>query len=85
MLGGLVMALDIPECIRAKITAGLLPVARDGTIRVWAGIGTGRRCNACDRPISVVEFECEMKGPDGQPLLFHKPCFDTWKLVRVPR
>jgi hypothetical protein len=79
------MGLDIPQQIRTKVSAGLLPAASDEPIRVWAGIGTGRLCDACDRPITVVEFESELEGPAGQPLRFHKPCFDLWRHVRLAR
>jgi hypothetical protein len=79
------MTWDIPENIRAKIAAGSLPVARGEATRVWAGIGTGRGCDACDRPITVLEFESEIEGPAGRPLRFHKPCFDAWRLMRARR
>jgi hypothetical protein len=79
------MSVDLPQHIRDKIEAGILPAASKESIRVWAGIGTGRLCDACDRPITVVEFESEIKGPAGQPLRFHKPCFDAWRFVRPSR
>jgi hypothetical protein len=77
------MALDIPEYIRRKVLAGLLPPAPQAPIRVWAGTGNGQLCNGCDRTISAAEFECELESPAGQPVRLHKACFDAWKLVRV--
>jgi hypothetical protein len=77
------MALDVPEYIRAKIRAGLLPVAPNGTIRVLSRIGSGYPCHGCDRSITPGQFECETEVRPGRPLLFHRACFDVWKLVRM--
>jgi hypothetical protein len=77
------MPLDIPDVIRLKMRAGLLPVASE-EIRVRTALGSGQPCNACDRTVSPAQFECALDGPAGTPLRFHKPCFETWKRVSVP-
>jgi hypothetical protein len=77
------MALDIPEYIRRKVVARLLPAAHSGDTRVWMGFGDGHACNACDRTISRGDVECEAEDPAGLRLRFHSACFHVWRRVRA--
>lgn len=65
--------------IRHKITAGVLPGAPPKT--VWAGIGTGRPCDACDETITAAQTEIELEMPSAsRPLArLHRECFAIWR------
>jgi len=79
------MAPDVAECIRAKIALGFLPVASDPTGKVWVGKGSGRLCDACDRPITDTDVECETDLPTGGTLRFHRPCLHVWQQAPASR
>jgi hypothetical protein len=64
--------------IRSKIIAGTLPGEPPGT--VWAGMGSGRPCAACDKMIHGAETEIEIELPGGRPgVRLHRQCFTLWR------
>jgi hypothetical protein len=75
---------DVSDRIRTKIGLGLLPVATNPFMRTWVGKGTGRLCDACDRPIAEADVECEADVPGDQTSLrFHRPCLIAWQQARA--
>jgi hypothetical protein len=74
----------LTSIIGAKVVAGTLP--RMNVQKVWAGLGKGLPCSACDRSISRTEVEHEVDVPDGSRLRFHRTCLMVWqKDVTVSR
>lgn len=70
-------ASDARSAVRAKLDAGTLPRIATGTI--WAGRGTGQRCNGCDQPITLAEIEHEVERRDADTLRFHRECLHVWQ------
>lgn len=68
----------IRPLIRQKIIAGVLP--GDPPLRVWAGMGNGRRCGACEEVIkgNETEMELELSGA-RQSVRLHRGCFTIWR------
>ena len=64
--------------IRDKVIAGALPGGPAES--VWAGIGSGRPCSACDEPIVAADTEIELETPAGlASVRFHRQCFALWR------
>jgi hypothetical protein len=73
-------ALDptLRQRIRDKIMAGTLP--GQPPLNVWAGVGDGHRCSACDAPIRASETEIELELGPGRPgVRLHRPCYAIWQ------
>ena len=67
---------DLSALIRAKVAAGTLP--KYAPVKVWAGYGTGKLCDACGLPTSTAGIEYEVDMADRQTFLFHQPCLTMW-------
>jgi hypothetical protein len=71
----------LAEIVRKKLDAGVLP--RDQPLKVWAGIGSGKRCSACETPIPHSRTEYEAEYYDARPAIrFHAGCYETWEAER---
>jgi hypothetical protein len=75
------MAQDVSAVILAKIRAGALPRPLEGSSKSYAGKGTNRTCDGCDRPITPEDVEHEVDLADNRTLRFHHACFDVWRGV----
>ena len=65
--------------IHRLIDQGSLPVMHPE--RVAGGYGFGRKCDACDEPITRDQIEYEVEGGRyGVPLEFHLGCYVLWQL-----
>ena len=65
--------------IHRLIDQGSLPVMRPE--RVAGGYGCGRKCDACDEPITRDQIEYEVEGGRyGVPLELHLGCYVLWQL-----
>jgi hypothetical protein len=74
---GTVATTSVAEMIRKKLDAGTLP--HDSPAKLWAGIGSGKCCTACEQPILESEPEYEPQYDDGHPVLrFHARCHSVW-------
>jgi hypothetical protein len=69
---------DVLGIIRLKIDNGMLPQPPRNDNKVWAGQGTGRICDGCDKPIPSSAVECEVDLGD-RTLRFHRACLVTWQ------
>ncbi len=72
---------DLSAIIRRKGAAGLLP--KDAPVKVWAGYGTGKKCDACELPTSKAGIEYEVDMADRQIFLFHEACLTAWHQERA--
>jgi hypothetical protein len=72
---------EIAALVHASIQAGLVPTEAPDT--VWVGKGTGKTCDACGLPVTVVDIEYETDLPSGRTIRFHLPCFTVWHEERV--
>lgn len=76
-----------PDCmtvidkIREKIASGKLPT--HAARKRWAARGHGKICDACDLPITDLQFELD--GVDGRVFRFHHPCMIAWDEMRGER
>ena len=67
--------------IREKIDLGLLP--EEEPLKLWAGIGSGSRCTACELPILSSQTEYELLYCDERaPILLHIGCHRIWESQR---
>jgi hypothetical protein len=71
---------DLSAIIRRKVAAGLLP--KDAPVKVWAGYGSGKKCDACDLPTSQADLEYEIDMADRRIFLFHQACLALWQQER---
>ncbi len=62
--------------IQRKVAAGELPCERHPA--TWLGHGSGRRCDACGRPVGPADYEAECDIRGGPTLRFHRDCFFVW-------
>ena len=69
---------DVASVIRERIAAGVLPPPDNGKGAVWAGHGSGRTCDGCEKPIPASEVECEAEV-SGRSLRFHRACLIAWQ------
>ncbi len=60
-----------------KLRSGALPRSRRA--KTWIGPGSARPCMACDQTIARDDTEVECDDLNGQPLRFHKECFEAWE------
>ena len=74
---------DVSAIIRRKMAAGLLP--KHAPVKVWAGYGSGKKCDACDLPTSKADIEYEVDMADHRTFLFHQACFELWHEGRMGR
>ena len=72
---------DLSALIHCRIAAGVLP--KDAPVKVWAGYGTGKKCDACDLLTSKAGIECEVDMADRRTFLFHQPCLTLWHQERA--
>jgi hypothetical protein len=72
---------DISTVIRAKILAGTLP--KDAPVKVWAGYGTGKKCDTCELPTSTAGIEYEVDMADHRTFVFHEYCLTAWHQERA--
>jgi hypothetical protein len=55
-------------------------IRHDPPEKTWAGMGNGRRCDACRRPIGPTDLEVEADFDSTQTTLrFHSACFTAWQ------
>ena len=71
--------MTLLEKIREKLSGGKLP--RDDSQRRWAGPGTGSICDACDFPITDIEYEFD--AAEGRVVRFHHACIIAWDAERT--
>ena len=69
---------DVAFVIRDRIAAGALPTPENGKDAVWAGHGSGRACDGCEKAIPSSEAECEAQA-GGRALRFHRACLIAWQ------
>jgi hypothetical protein len=59
--------------------AGFSEVDRRRLVRkLWAGYGTGNRCDYCSRPITAADVEFEVELASGV-FRFHRACQSLWE------
>lgn len=78
------MSKSLADMVREKIGARLLPVA--DPVKLWAGLGSGRRCTACEQPILPAQTEYEPEYSDRhEPIRLHVGCHGLWEAERRHR
>ncbi len=69
---------DEPKNVRPLID--LARMTRKGPLKVWAGVGGGRTCAYCGKPIKPEHVEYELDFGDGEAIcLMHAECFHRWR------
>ena len=68
---------SLPQLIADKIARGVLP--SDKSLTLWAGHGSGRSCDACDKPIATTELEYDLDLAGDLILRFHGACAGLWQ------
>ena len=75
---------SLAEMVREKVVAGTLPL--DPPRQLWSGIGSGRRCTACEQPILLAQTEYELEYGEGRfPIRLHRGCYGLWEAERRRR
>jgi hypothetical protein len=72
---------DASDIIRHEVAAGILPT--DAPVKVWAGYGTRKMCDACELSTPAKDIEYEVDMLDGRILRFHQQCLTLWHHERV--
>ena len=72
---------DVSAVIRRKVATGLLP--KHAPVKVWAGYGSGKKCDACELPTSTAGIEYEVDMADHRTFLFHEDCLTAWHQERA--
>lgn len=72
---------DASDIIRHKVAAGILPT--DAPVKVWAGYGTRKACDACELSTTEKDIEYEVDMADGRIFRFHQPCLTLWHQERA--
>jgi hypothetical protein len=73
----------LAETVHDKLAAGTLP--RADAAKLWAGMGTGQVCAACEEPIVASQPEYELEYDDGRAaILLHGECHAAWEAERKP-
>lgn len=72
---------DLATVIQSKVFAGNLP--KDAPARVWAGYGTGKKCDACDLITTKSDIEYEVDMADRRTFVFHAACLNLWHQERA--
>jgi hypothetical protein len=67
--------MSLADTIRAKLDGGLLPAAFAD--KVWAGFGSGLRCDGCEAPILPRHVEYEIVA-EGLRVRLHIGCHGLW-------
>jgi hypothetical protein len=74
----------IAAMIRKKLDAGTLPL--NSPAKLWAGLGSGRLCVACEHQIQSSQAEYELEYDDDRPIpRFHAACHALWEEERLRR
>jgi hypothetical protein len=83
-------AVDVPkslaEMVRERLDAGILPF--DIPVKLWAGMGSGQPCTACEQPILKAQVEYELQydaADDHAPIRLHAGCHGLWEAERRRR
>ena len=76
------MSNALTEKVRDKLDAGVLP--HDDPLKLWAGgIGSGKPCTACEKPILPSQTEYEIEYYDDRPAIrLHVGCHTVWEAER---
>jgi hypothetical protein len=72
---------DLRAIIHQKVAAGVLP--KDTPVRMWAGYGTGKVCDACDLSTKKKDVEYDVDMADGRTFSFHQLCITLWHQERA--
>lgn len=68
----------LAEVVRKKLHEGTLP--SKPPLKLWPGVGRGRLCTACEKPILPSQTQYEAQYYDGQPPMFlHVRCHQLWE------
>ena len=69
---------DDLAAIAMRIRTG--SIRHDPPEKTWGGMGNGRRCDACRRPIGSADLEIEADFDSATTTLrFHSACFTAWQ------
>ena len=68
------------DMIRMKLDVGTLPL--DAPAKLWAGIGTGKLCTACEQAIGPTQTEYEPEYEGRPTILLHAECHRLWEEER---
>jgi hypothetical protein len=72
----------IAAMIRKKLDAGTLPL--NSPAKLWAGLGSGRLCVACEQPIQSSQAEYELEYDDDRAVpRFQAACHGLWEEERL--
>jgi hypothetical protein len=68
--------------VRDKLDAGVLP--HDDPLKLWVGgIGSGKPCTACEKPILPSQTEYEIEYYDERPAIrLRVGCHTVWEAQR---
>ena len=78
------MSARLARIIRSKMADGTLPL--DTPNNLWAGIGSGKPCSACEEVILPANVEYEPLYDDGRRRVrFHVGCHGLWEAERRRR
>jgi hypothetical protein len=64
------------EAVRNKVISGTLPA--EPALNVWASMGGGRVCAACEQPIEAHDTQIELEFPRNRGVVLHRPCYAVW-------
>ena len=66
-----------PEFVRAKIDAGLLPLAPPAIL--WILHGRGEACAVCEHPILKTQTQYDAEYEGRPAIRFHAACHRVWQ------
>jgi CheY-like chemotaxis protein len=68
--------------VRSKVGSGMLPLPTEPPPKSWAGKGTGRVCDGCEKVITSEQVEYELDLANGRALRLHADCLAIWHTTR---
>ena len=76
------MSNALTKEVRDKLDAGVLP--HDDPLKLWVGgIGSGKPCTACEKPILPSQTEYEIEYYDERPAIrLRVGCHTVWEAQR---
>jgi len=74
----------LAQMVHAKLVLGVLP--GENPVKLWAGMGSGQPCTACERPIMESEPEYEPQYDGARAAIrLHVECHRIWEVARAQR
>jgi hypothetical protein len=69
------------EAVMEAIRVGIVP--REQPRKVWAGVGTDKRCAVCGARLRASDIEFELEFASGLSIVVDRQCHSLWDQERT--